>query len=299
MRAFLYKILPHSWIPYILHTRPRAWFIVSAHMSVGFILANGFNFSDNQIQTWLLAIIAWGILGNGGTLAINSAFDKDEGDIGYLENPPAIPKRLWLFALVLLLAGMPLAFFLGKQFFLAYLICFTLSILYSVPPFRLKSRAGYDILVNSTGFGSLTIYAGWAATGQPITPTITNILFAFFFLFVGFYPLTQIYQMEEDKKRGDLTIARALTKKYALLFSIAAVVVAFIFLFSEISKRYLEIRSIGIIFAMFSWVFVLIPWYVKHQEVDTKYEQSAFYKALYAWAVTDIAVAVAMIPGLF
>lgn len=296
MRKFLYKIFPDSWIPYILHTRPRAWFIVSAHMSVGFILANGLDFSGNQIQKWLLAILAWGILGNGGTLAINSAFDKDQGDIGYLENPPEVPKKLWFFALVLLIMGIPIAIYLGRRFLIAYIICFTMSIIYSVPPFRFKSRAGLDVLINAIGFGSLTIYAGWAATGRALEAPIINVLLAFFFFFVGFYPLTQIYQIEEDASRGDYTLARALTKKYALQVAIAAVGVGFVFLFSEIGKRYLMIRSTGLLLAFVCWILVLIPWYMKHQEVDVLYEQRGFYRALYAWAATDIAVAIAMIP---
>ena len=95
MREFLYRILPDKWVPYLLHTRPRAWPIVTAHMTVGFILANGLQFDASAIKHWLLAALAWGILGNGGTLAINSVYDKDEGDIGYLDN--RLPcHRVWV-----------------------------------------------------------------------------------------------------------------------------------------------------------------------------------------------------------
>ena len=51
---------------------------------------------------------------------------------------------------------------------LAYALCFVLSVLYSVPPFRLKAVAGADWLINMWGFGTLTPYAGWAATGLPL-----------------------------------------------------------------------------------------------------------------------------------
>ena len=91
-----------------------------------------------------------------------------------------------------------------------------MSLLYSVPPIRLKARAGWDVFINSTGFGALTIFAGWAAAGLPAHAPIINIGLAFFFFFIGFYPTTQIYQMEEDQQRGDLTIALALGKKNAL-----------------------------------------------------------------------------------
>ena len=88
----------------------------------------------------------------------------------------------------------------------------------------------------------------------------------------------------------------ALTKKYALQVAIAAVGIGFAFLFTEIGKRYFLVRSSGLLLAFVCWVLVLIPWYMKYKEVDVLYEQRGFYKALYAWAVTDIAVAIAMIP---
>ena len=296
MRKLLYKILPDAWVPYILHTRPRAWFIVSAHMSVGFLLANGLNFGDGQIKQWLLAILAWGILGNGGTLAINSAYDLDEGDIGYLENPPPVPSHLNRFALILLLIGTPVAAYLGFRFLLAYLVCALMSLMYSIPPFLFKSRAGFDVLINSIGFGGLTIYAGWAATGRLLEAPIINVVLAFVFFFVGFYPLTQIYQMAEDAARGDYTLARALNKRNSLILAIITTLIGFFFLFSEIGARYLQLRSLGIIIALACWMLVLIPWLIKHAEVDEKYEQKGFYKALYAWAATDVAVAIAMVP---
>ena len=193
MRKLLYRILPVSWVPYVLHTRPRAWPIVTAHMTVGLILAHGLRFDALILQQWLLAALAWGILGNGGTLAINSAYDHDEGDIGYLDNPPPAPPHLVWFSLVLLALGLIPSAMLGTSFLIAYVISFIMSMLYSVPPVRLKARAGLDVLINSIGFGALTIFAGWAATSRPIQAPIINICLAFFFFFIGFYPLTQIY----------------------------------------------------------------------------------------------------------
>ena len=294
MRRLLPRILPASWIPYFLHTRPRAWFIVTAHMTVGFILANGFDFSGNQLSRWLMAALAWGVLGNGGTLAINSAFDRDVGDIGYLENPPPVPRYLALFAIILMMLGIPLAITLGWRFSIAYGICVIMSILYSVPPIRLKARAGFDILINATGFGALTIYAGWAAVARPLEAPIISVVAAFFFFFVGFYPLTQIYQMSEDSERGDYTLALALGKQNSIRLSIFGVGMGFAFLFTEVVQRYWIGRSIGVALAMIVWTLVLAPWYQRYQQVDMHYEQRGFYKSLYAWALTDIAVALAM-----
>jgi 4-hydroxybenzoate polyprenyltransferase len=290
------KLLPAGWLPYLLHLRPRAWLIVAAHMSVGLFLANGFDFNLEAVRRWLLAILAWAILGNGGTLAINSVFDKDEGDIGYLENPPPAPRYLLQFSLSFLILGLLVASWLGTRFLIAYGICLVLSLAYSVPPIRAKARAGLDVLINSAGYGALTIYAGWAAMDQAFEPPIINIVLGFFFLFAGFYPLTQIYQMNEDRGRGDTTLALLLGKRRAILFAIASVGVAFIFMLGESFSRYLPVRSSGLVIALILWAVVLLPWYHRYGEVDEVYEQRGFYHALWVWAVTDIAIVLAMAP---
>jgi len=295
-RQFLAHTLPSSWVPYVLHLRPRAWVIVTAHMSVGFLLADGLDISSDRLGRWALAALAWGILGNGGTLALNSVFDRDEGDIGYLDDPPLVPHCLAHFALALMALGIPIALALGYRFSVAYGICIVMSLLYSVPPFRFKARAGLDILINAVGFGGLTIYAGWAAAAQPLVAPIVNVVAAFFCFFVGFYPLTQIYQMEEDARRGDYTLALALGKQNALRLGLLGVGMGFVFLALEVVQRYWTWRSAGLVLALLAWSAVLIPWYFRRQRADVAYEKRGFYHALYAWALTDVAALVAMMP---
>ena len=41
---------------------------------------------------------------------------------------------------------------------------------------------------------------------------------------------------------------------------------------------------------------VLLPWLRSHDRVDMQYEKRHFYLALYAWAITDLAVAIAFLP---
>ncbi len=296
VRAFLSKVLPPGWLPYLLHLRPRAWAIVAAHMSVGFLLANGFGFTADAIRRWLVATLAWAVLGNGGTLSINSVFDRDEGDIGYLDEPPPPPRYLLPFSLAFLMLGWALAATLGYRFLVAYTISLLMSLLYSVPPFRVKARAGFDVLINSTGYGALTLYAGWAAMDRPLEPPIVNVVVGFFFLFAGFYPLTQIYQMAEDLRRGDVTLALLLKKRNVLLFAMAAVTIAFAFMLGEVWMRYRQLRSTGILVALTLWGVVLLPWYRRRDEVDEAYEQRGFYHALWVWAVTDLSIVLALAP---
>ena len=298
VRARLERILPPGWLPYLLHLRPRAWPIVAAHMTVGFLLANGVAFNGESLGRWALAAVSWAILGNGGTLAINSVYDRDEGDIGYLDNPPPIPRHLLTVSLAFLVAGWLVAALLGVQFLAAYTACLAMSVLYSVPPIRAKARAGFDVLINAAGFGGLTVFAGWAALDRPLTPPIVAVTLGFFFLFVAFYPLTQIYQMGEDRARGDSTLALTLGKRNSLRLSLLAIALAFALFLGEAWAHYHAWRSTGLVLALGLWLALLIPWLRRSETADTPSEQRGFYQALWVWAITDLAAVVAMLPSL-
>ena len=86
------------------------------------------------------------------------------GDIGYLDQPPPVPRHLAAWGFGLMLAGQLASLALPRGFAIAYAMCFAMSLLYSVPPVRLKAVAGADWIINMLGFGTLTPYAGWALT---------------------------------------------------------------------------------------------------------------------------------------
>jgi 4-hydroxybenzoate polyprenyltransferase len=172
-----------------------------------------------------------------------------------------------------------------------------MSLLYSVPPIRAKARAGFDVLINAAGFGGLTVFAGWAALDRPLTPPIVAVALGFFFLFVAFYPLTQIYQMGEDRARGDSTLALALGKRNSLRLSLLAAVLAFAFFLGEPWLHYPAWRSAGLVIALGLWLALLIPWLRRSETADTPSEQRGFYRALWIWAITDLAVVIAMFPS--
>ena len=271
---------------------------MAAHTLLGYLLAVGFAGAANQFL-WseaLLGLVLWVICLNGGTLAINSAFDKDEGDIGYLKRPPPAPRRLLALSVILLVLGQALAFLLPLEFVWAYGICFLLSILYSVPPFRLKAVAGADWLINMWGFGTLTPYAGWASTGIPLSTHGLVVLLAFCPLFAALYPLTQLYQFEEDQRRGDRTLALRLGMKRSLDLAIGMTLLAFAmlawagFLAGWNAQDSDPWRWSGLFVALVVWLLVLLPWRSRFSGWQPARHQRAMYHALSAWAATDVVV---------
>ena len=265
---------------------------MAAHTVLGYVLAVGFEgvLHGTALPQAAFGLALWVVCLNGGTLAINSVFDRDEGDIGYLIAPPPIPRHLLAFSIVLLGGGQLLAMALPVGYQIAYAVCCVMSVLYSVPPFRFKAVAGADWVINMWGFGTFTPYAGWAATDRPLDPGHALILAAFCPLFAGLYPLTQLYQFDEDRRRGDRTLALILGMRASLAVAIGCTLAAFA-LFAW------AIRLLGpgpwagaLAVPLLAWLAVLLPWYRAHAAWTPIQHQNGMYRALGAWAITDFVI---------
>lgn len=292
LRRWGYRLLPGEGFSYVLHLRPREWPIMAAHTALGFLLAVRWDFAvGGGLAALLGGLAVWVVLLNGGTLAINSAFDRDQGDIGYLDAPPPPPRHLAAFAVGLMAVGQLLALLFFPPLFAAvYAVCFAMSLLYSVPPFRWKAVAGLDLVINAWGFGTLTPLAGWAITGQPVPLWAALALLAFCPLFAALYPLTQLYQYDEDRARGDRTLALVLGMRRSLVFALAAMGLAFA-LFAAAAATAPAARWWPLlVLALGAWLAVLGPWLARHARMSPAAHKRGMYAALHAWAVTDVAV---------
>jgi len=297
LRRVGYRLIPGNGFDYLLHMRPREWPIMIAHTSLGYFLARGLTGGVSAADAWTLGtgLFGWVLLLNGGTLAINSAFDRDEGDIGYLDHPPPVPRHLALWGFSLMLAGQLLAFALPRGFAIAYALCFAMSLLYSVPPVRLKAVAGADWIINMIGFGTLTPYAGWALTRVPLTHAGAWALGGFAPLFAALYPLTQLYQLEEDRARGDRTLSLALGMRASLVVSITAMLLAFACFVraAQLARTVDTTGAVALLVAAALWLAVLAPWVVRAPHMTPMAHKRGMYAALLAWACTDVAVLIA------
>ena len=270
---------------------------MAAHTAFGYVLAVGLAgaMAGEHAMAALGGLVLWVVCLNGGTLAINSAFDRDEGDIAYLRRPPPPPRWLFHFGLAVMAAGQAGALLLGSGFAIAYAACFLLSVLYSVPPARLKGVAGADWVINIIGFGALTPIAGWLATGVPLRPAETMAMLGFAPLFGALYPLTQLYQVDEDCRRGDRTFAVRLGLRASLAVAIGCVLLAFgVFAAAgwaagwragDGAWRWAILAS-----ALSAWLLLLLPWYRGAEAMAAARHQHGMYLALGAWALTDVAV---------
>jgi len=300
-RRLGYRILPGDGFSYVLHMRPREWPIVAAHALFGFLLALPGNpdVADRWVQAGV-GVAVFVVFLNAGTLAINSAFDRDEGDIGYLDAPPPPPRHLFVFGMGLMLFGLFISLLvLPRPFSVLYGVCIVMSVFYSVPPFRWKAVAGLDLAINAIGIGTLTALAGWTLADVPVSPWAWIVLIGFAPLFAALYPLTQLYQFEEDRRRGDRTLALALGMKRALLFAVAMTLLAFILLLAGLSLRPDATLTLIVVIPAVAWLLVLAPWLARYRSMSEAQHKRGMYTALQAWAVTDVAVVAAVLIPAF
>ena len=142
----------------------------------------------------------------------NSYFDKDESSIGGLKHPPKVSKQLYFTALLLDGIGLVLALFISFEFTLMVLGYGIISKMYSHPAVRLKKMPYLGWLAIGIFQGYFTLLMSVMAIGDLslVETFVPNIQYAGLLsslLLFGSYPMTQVYQHEEDRSRGDITIS--------------------------------------------------------------------------------------------
>lgn len=143
----------------------------------------------------------------------NSYFDKDEKSIGGLKNPPKVNKGLYFLSLAFDLIAIVLGWIMINTTFSIMLVIYGLiSKAYSHPSIRLKKYpiAGWIMVSLFQGlFTFMMCYVGinnYGIENLLRPPVIIPGVLATVQL-LGTYPMTQIYQHEEDHKRGDNTFS--------------------------------------------------------------------------------------------
>ena len=164
---------------------------------------------------WILLIIH--VLVYPAANTFNSYYDKDEGSVNGLENPPPVDRTLFWVSMGLeglaLLAGACI----NIPFVVFILAYGAFMKAYSHPAIRIKKRPVASWLLISTfqgGFVCLMTYATlhdmslWELLATPGQIQLWLAVLISFLNILALYPVSQVYQHAEDAGRGDLTISR-------------------------------------------------------------------------------------------
>jgi 4-hydroxybenzoate polyprenyltransferase len=225
----LQAILLHLRIPFSFFLMPVYWFAVSQSDNI-----------DTTKAIWVFVIFH--LLIYPASNAYNSYYDKDEAPIGGLENPPPVDKTLYWVAWIMDILAIIIGFFLVNPIFsIAILIYGLVSKAYSNDKIRLKKYPVFSLIIVGIFQGFWTYLTVYQAINQyNIEQILTNhILFAAVLstlLLFAVYPMTQIYQHDEDRKRGDTTMSMLLGVKGTFIFTGLIFGIAFIGFFLYLNQ---------------------------------------------------------------
>jgi 1,4-dihydroxy-2-naphthoate octaprenyltransferase len=175
-------------------------------------------------RNFALAFAAFHLLLYPAANSFNSYYDRDNGSIGLLETPPPVEKELLAVSLLLDLLALLLGLLVSWRFAAGLAVYSVCSKLYSHPGIRLKRRPVASLLGIGLVQGGLCFVLTLDAVqphGGIRLPNAEQCLAALLcsLTLFGFYPLTQIYQHEEDARRGDKTISLLLGTRGTLILS--------------------------------------------------------------------------------
>jgi 1,4-dihydroxy-2-naphthoate octaprenyltransferase len=245
-----------------------------------FALALTPNLSGDRL---LIAFISLHLFLYPSSNGYNSYFDKDENSIGGLRNPPKVTKGLYYLSLIFFVISLILGFIINWQFSSMLLVYSLVSMAYSHPSVRLKKYPYLSWIVAGFFQGCFTFgmaYAGLSDFGWDVfnkshvmIPGLLTSLMLW-----GSYPLTQVYQHEEDAKRGDITLSLKLGKKGTFVFSSIWFLVTGICFSWFFLDRNQESGFFGFLLAMLPVVLYFLIWFSFVRKDEEKYTN-------YTWAM--------------
>jgi 4-hydroxybenzoate polyprenyltransferase len=250
----------------LLHLRiPFSYFLLPVFL---FALSISPNFNGPRMF-WVFFIIHF--LLYPASNGYNSYFDKDEKSIGGLKNPPPTKKGLYYLALLLDLIAIILGYvMIGVTFAVMLAVYGLISKAYSHPATRLKRYAIISLLLTGIFQGLFTFCMCYVGINdfpiescfrlQVILPGVLASL-----MLMANYPMTQIYQHEEDASRGDITLSIRLGINGTFYFAAAIFGIAlcgFLYYFrlfhgNTFAWKFL-ITVLPILFYFFYWFFLVL-----------------------------------------
>jgi 1,4-dihydroxy-2-naphthoate octaprenyltransferase len=226
-----------SW----LHLRiPFSYFLLPIFL---FSLSVSPNLNGGRIF-WVFFIIHF--LLYPASNAYNSYFDKDEKSIGGLKHPPPVTPGLYYLALVFDLLAIVLGLIKLNLTFASMLLIYGLvSKAYSHPSVRLKKYAITSWIITGIFQGVFTFVMCYVGVNDfkienSLRPEILIPGLLTSLMLWANYPMTQIYQHEEDAKRGDKTLSFQLGIRGTFFFTAAffsLAVAGFMYYFTNVFQK--------------------------------------------------------------
>jgi len=175
---------------------------------------------DIDFKNAVLVFIILHILVYPASNGYNSYMDRDTGSIGGIKDPLQPTRQLFYTTIILDIIAISLSLLITWVFALGILLYILASRAYSYRGIRLKKYPFIGYLTVVLFQGAVTFFLVYHGSGSvhelqvPIPGMLASSL-----LIGGFYPLTQIYQHEDDLKDGVKTISYVLGYRGTFIFT--------------------------------------------------------------------------------
>jgi len=162
----------------------------------------------------------------------NSYMDRDTGSIGGVEKPPPPNRLLFTLTMVMDITALLLSLLVNRYFTAGLIIYILCSRAYSYRGIRLKQYPFIGFLTVFLVQGAITFYMIFKGINADVNaaPPISCML-ASSLLIGALYPLTQIYQHEQDRADGVTSISYKLGYRGSFIFSGALFLAANVLLY--------------------------------------------------------------------
>jgi 1,4-dihydroxy-2-naphthoate octaprenyltransferase len=233
-----------------------------------FFLSPLYFFSLSQVQdiNWYRAAAIFIILhflvypaSNG----YNSYMDRDTESIGGIEKPPLPSRQLYWLTIIMDVAAIGLSFLIDPVFGCVMPLYIGASKAYSYRKIRLKQYPIIGYLTVIIFQGALTfwlVYHGSSADHSLHVPWQGMVICAL--LIGGFYPLTQIYQHEQDKNDGVITISYQLGYNGTFIFCAIIYLLAWIFMAQFFMFQLEEVKFLVVSIFFIPILVYFIRWFL-------------------------------------
>ena len=194
----------------------------------------------------------------------NSYMDRDTDSIGCIEKPLTATKQLYYFTIFLDAAGLLLSFLVSTQFTFLLLLYILASKSYSYTGIRLKKfpLLSYIIaIVFQGGIVYFMVYNSCSILQNNYLPLLPMVVSTFF---IGcFYPLTQIYQHQQDAASNIKTMSIILGYRRTFLLAFFMSFMAMGFTAYYFASNLELDRFLVIVICMLPALFFLVRWYIQ------------------------------------
>ena len=191
----------------------------------------------------------------------NSYMDRDEGSIGGVKKPLQPTRQLFWVSVGMDAAAVLLGLFISYLFTACIIAYILASRAYSYRGIRLKQYPviGYLTVIFFQGAVTFFMVYHGSSVNKNLDVPLTGIIAASL-LIGGFYPLTQIYQHEADRKDGVRTISAALGYRgtfifTAIVYCVAMGLLAFLFFSRDEPAKFFVLATcmLPILVYFFTW----------------------------------------------